>query len=384
MKDVQMHWNDARLPALVEFSRMSTKDLNDFKRCLQSLNRLTQVLGRDWCVLPFGSSANGFGITGSDLDVTCYRPHFSEQDRLAALHELKVSFVPILQQDPSFEVVEAVWAARIPILRLKFEGSLDVDLSLQNSEALLNTDLLKTYAKLHPTIRRVVLAVKLWAKALGLSGAPKGHLSSYSLTLMAIYFLQVHPDLQMPCVPPEAFTQGARAADFEHLQWDCQLPVHELLSRFFYFYAWEFEWGTEVVSIRLGQRLYAGSPEFHQLPGQTYWRLHVEDPFLLGRNLNCVLGAHQETVLKEQLTSAAMAMGGGYLPEGLKGLVMDAVLKGWSSSPSDSDHSTSVPGTSKASDSDMEDTQGLQRLAMAAPHPDDVPMTGLAFINVKL
>eukprot|EP00443_Scrippsiella_acuminata_P026582 CAMPEP_0115338080 /NCGR_PEP_ID=MMETSP0270-20121206/89876_1 /TAXON_ID=71861 /ORGANISM="Scrippsiella trochoidea, Strain CCMP3099" /LENGTH=69 /DNA_ID=CAMNT_0002759351 /DNA_START=12 /DNA_END=217 /DNA_ORIENTATION=- len=66
-----------------------------------------------------------------------------------------------------FEVVEDVRAARVPILRLIFDRSLDVDLSFQNVEPLPNTQLLRAYAALDPCVRDLVILVKLWAKSAG-------------------------------------------------------------------------------------------------------------------------------------------------------------------------------------------------------------------------
>jgi len=90
-----------------------------------------------------------------------------------------------------------------------------------------------------------------------------------------------------------------------------------LLSRFFDFYASDFQWGSEVVSVRLGRRVQVSSPEFYQLQGQAVRRLHIEDPFLLNRNLNCVLGQSQESQLKAELSQASWAAGQGLTPGGL-------------------------------------------------------------------
>eukprot|EP00959_Pyramimonas_sp_CCMP1952_P470671 9497086-Pyramimonas_sp.AAC.1 len=50
----------------------------------------------------------------------------------------------------------------------------------------------------------------------------------------------------------------------------------------------------KVVSVRLGKRLAATEARFGSLQGRHARRLHIEDPFLLQRNLNCVLGRLQE------------------------------------------------------------------------------------------
>ena len=44
----------------------------------------------------------------------------------------------------------------------------------------------------------MALLVKLWSKAAGVCGAQSRNLTSYALALLAVYFLQVHPDFGLP------------------------------------------------------------------------------------------------------------------------------------------------------------------------------------------
>ena len=77
----------------------------------------------------------------------------------------------------------------MPILRLHSEGT-DFDLSVNNILPIFNTRLIQAYVDLDPRMATLVKGVKLWVKGKGLSGAQLGHLSSYALTLMAIYYAQ--------------------------------------------------------------------------------------------------------------------------------------------------------------------------------------------------
>lgn len=189
----------------------------------------------------------------------------------------------------------------MPILRLRFRGDVEVDLSCHNPEALQNTQLLKAYAGMDVVLRQLVIVVKAWAKMEGVCGASSKHLSSYSLTLMAIYFLQVQPDLKLPCLPTWAFDHNGPTHRMALANWSCNLPLHVLFARFAQFYVSDFQWGSEVVSVRLGARARGMDAPFEQLPGRLNQRLHIEDPFLLRRNLNCVLGMQQEEQLWSKL-----------------------------------------------------------------------------------
>ena len=99
----------------------------------------------------------------------------------------------------------------------------------------------------------------------------------------------------------------SEAPHIRDMRWDSPLPLPALLMQFCLFFHHEFRWGSEVapgfqgplkasfwkVSVRMGCRLSITEPCFNWL---EKWenRLHIEDPFLLERNLNCVLGSWQE------------------------------------------------------------------------------------------
>merc|ERR1712232_19362 len=224
--------------------------------------------------------------------------------------------------DSHFKVRNTILNARIPILKLQYKD-LDIDLSVNNTKPLLNTRLLKAYTTLDPMVCELGLAVKLWAKARGLSGAAAGHLSSYALVLMVVYYLQVAGIAQMPCLQAGGrddhffksdVTAEAKALDVAQ-GWSLQVTRDILLAGFFAFYAGTpgpgsqafeqpFDWGTEVVSIRLGRRETSDNPEFDALSKRADQRLHIEDPFERQRNLKDVLRLNpvdNEALLYDQI-----------------------------------------------------------------------------------
>jgi hypothetical protein len=264
-------------------------------------------------VRPFGSAANGFSTRFSDLDATCFEEPPS--GKIASDYIAEVQ--PLLQQDSSFEVLEVVAAARIPILKLRFQDTLDVDLSFQNLEPLPNTQLLRAYAKLSPLIRYLGILVKLWANSEGVCGAQHGHLSSYSFILMALYFMQVDEYVKMPCFPTWEFNGNKRLPDCASVNWLCPLQLPSLISRFFEFYATSHCWGYEVISPRVGQRLYAKDICYSMLNGRdNSAMIQIEDPFLTTRNLNCVLGPTQQGLLYDKICEAHADLDKGRVPRG--------------------------------------------------------------------
>lgn len=287
-------------------SVMRDVDLSAVSQCIRELELAVMQLGPQWRVQPFGSVANGFGVRGSDVDATCYLVGTQSPNMRTAASELQTRLLPLLNNHPKFEVVDLIWNARVPIVKLKFDTLLDVDLSCHNTEALSNTRLLRAYAELAPQVRELGVLVKLWAKGEGVCGASRGYLSSYSLTLMAIYFLQVDPSVRMPCLPTEAFdgcgTPSVRVA------WRCALSTASLLARFLAFFSAHFQWGTEVVCVRRGQRATTDDLAFAQLGSRSSQRLHIEDPFLRSRNLNGVLGLEEEGIFRTKLRGGAEAL----------------------------------------------------------------------------
>ncbi|OLP98368.1 Terminal uridylyltransferase 7 [Symbiodinium microadriaticum] len=235
----------------------------------------------------------------SDLDATCYElpeegkePSFGrdckgqshgqlmaarrqepEQQQPAA-EVLSERLAPLLRKHKSFDIAQEVLHARVPILKLCFEGKLEVDLSCHNTLPLQNTKLLKAYSTLDDRVKELVILVKLWAKDRGVCGASRSHLSSYALTLMAIYFMQVHPKISLPMLPPQAFK------DDSHVDVGAKVEEKPVPGQ-------EFSWGSEVVSVRLPNRLDASENHLVKLKGRL-------DPVDETRNLNCVLGDAQD------------------------------------------------------------------------------------------
>jgi DNA polymerase sigma len=289
----------------------SADELARVDRCVKELNIIAKDINSTWQVLPFGSHVNGLALRTSDLDATCLMPESSSEDPAgnSAVSTLMSVLRPSLKEHPSFKVAEQILGARVPIIKLRFEDSLDVDLSCHNRKPLQNTGLIQTYVKMHPSVRELILAVKMWAKAANVCGAVTCKLSCYTFALMAIYFMQVDPYIRLPCVPTSAFDSFDGAAPENILQpWSCGLPLSILLARFFTFYAEVFSWGAEVVSVRLGRRLESSDSAFSSLAYCHSKRIHVEDPFDLKRNLHCVLGAGEEFELMAAFAEASLLM----------------------------------------------------------------------------
>ncbi|CAE7331913.1 Tent2 [Symbiodinium pilosum] len=171
-----------------------------------------------------------------------------------------------------FKVSQLIPRARKPLVTLEDTKSVltEVDVSINNSLPLYNSQLLRAYSMLDPRVRPLVLLVKVWAKGKKVCGAQGGNLSSYSWTIMVIYFLQLVgllPSLQL--LSKEERTLETRdywaherpfevgfltAEDYKKDVADGKiaapsgeenLTLADLLYGFMQFYSKEYQWGSE-------------------------------------------------------------------------------------------------------------------------------------------
>jgi len=288
-------------------SRLNQQQVESCIRALHGVVNKRLFRGHHFRVYAFGSAVNGFGAHGCDLDaVVCDVEDASDDEKMTQDYMQNMLYTLAQRlQNSAFTVKECVLAARVPVLRLRYKAH-DVDVSINNMVPLLNTRLLQAYAALDARVVELGLTVKNWAKDKEVCGAAGGHLSSYTFTLMVIYFLQVACDPPVPCLQRDTsifmndFMKDTLVSAVRKSGWALHEPLSALICGFFSFYATLFRWGEEVVSIRLGRREASGHPDFRSLRGQFEQRIHIEDPIERHRNLRDVLGKEQESRLREE------------------------------------------------------------------------------------
>jgi len=249
----------------------------------------------DCSLAVFGSTFNGFGGAGCDVDMCLFPCSYSANDKHWLLTARR-----LLQQHCRHFIrggIELI-PAKVPILKFfDREGRLEVDLSVNNPTSIRNTHLLYCYSQLDYRVRPLVLAVKLWAKDHKINEARFQTLSSYTLTLMVLHFLQagVAPPV-LPCLHnshPSVFNDQSDIFRLDYsalpdFQSNNRQSLGELLAGFFRYYNPRdpsgFEPQQDVASVRSGDVLLAQDCEQfarqHKIsPGQ--WRAHllVEEPF---------------------------------------------------------------------------------------------------------
>lgn len=155
VNDEQMRMISSVLIKLKEEMEPSEAEIKQRENVVEKLQSfITKDLKHKDAVLQlFGSSANGFGFSNSDLDVCITfndEKKKEEVDQNILIHEL----AHILKQSRAFNDVFAISTAKVPIVKFRcattnFEG----DLSLFNTLALHNTKMLWIYSKIDPRVR---------------------------------------------------------------------------------------------------------------------------------------------------------------------------------------------------------------------------------------
>lgn len=81
--------------------------------------------------------------------------------------------------------------AKVPILKFKgAKNGFEVDLNCNNAVGIRNTHMLHCYTQLDWRVRPLVIIVKIWAQLNNINDAKNMTISSYSLALMVIHYLQ--------------------------------------------------------------------------------------------------------------------------------------------------------------------------------------------------
>lgn len=265
--------------------RQQPSDLNRKELCRTELQKEIQLIFPQSRLFLVGSSLNGFGTRTSDADLCLVVKEEPVNQKTEARRIL--SLVQKLFSTKLSGYIERpqLIKAKVPIVKFRDKVSnVDFDLNVNNVIGLRNTFLLRTYAFIENRVRPLVLVVKKWASFHEINDASRGTLSSYTLVLMVLHYLQTLPEPILPSLQknyPECFDPTMQL----HLvhQAPRTIPPYvskngsslgDLLMGFFKYYATEFDWCHQMISVREAKAV--------PRPDGTEWRnkfICVEEPF---------------------------------------------------------------------------------------------------------
>lgn len=165
----------------------------------------------------FGSSVNGFGKMGCDLDLILrINDSTAGISNSRLIYHTKVSHLNGRSQTqrqmetigdimhiflPAINNVRKILNARVPIIKYNHEClDLDIDFSMSNMTGYYMSELLYIYGELDERVRPLVFCVRKWASMTGLtnSATPGRWITNFSLTVMVLFFLQNLPNPILP------------------------------------------------------------------------------------------------------------------------------------------------------------------------------------------
>ncbi|XP_077087827.1 poly(A) RNA polymerase GLD2 isoform X2 [Siphateles boraxobius] len=239
-------------------------DLEKKENCRAVLQRDIQTIFPGARVFLGGSSLNGFGSRTSDADLCLVFEEGTGNHRTDAVYVL--SLVRKLFYQLSYIERPQLIRAKVPILKFRDRVSgVEFDLNFNNTVGIRNTFLLRTYAYVEKRVRPIILVIKKWANHHCINDASRGTLSSYTLVLMILHYLQTLPEPVIPCLQrdyPECFSPKmdihlvpGGPSNIPAFVSKNQSSLGDLLLGFLKYYATVFKWNKYVISVREAKTL---------------------------------------------------------------------------------------------------------------------------------
>ncbi|EFX73198.1 hypothetical protein DAPPUDRAFT_325455 [Daphnia pulex] len=199
---------DEQIHLLVKIVETTEEEKSRKSHIISSLEEWLSLEFPGCCLHLFGSSVTGLAFRNdSDLDIFLEIPAndegHAEADASLSNDELtdekKREYMlktlrrasNIIRSHPDITDLVVVSNARIPVSKFVYSPiGVKCDLTCNNIIAVQNSKLLYSLQSLDVRIRPYLYALKFWAKSHRLISSPESTLSSYALTLMAVFYLQ--------------------------------------------------------------------------------------------------------------------------------------------------------------------------------------------------
>ena len=111
----------------------------------------------------FGSSCNGFGFSGSDMDLCMTLKGKKKSDIDCVDYITKLA--SILRKNPECSNILAITGAKVPIVKFILKhANVEADISMYNEVALWNTSLLRTYVDIDSRVHVLGCTLKIFVK----------------------------------------------------------------------------------------------------------------------------------------------------------------------------------------------------------------------------
>ncbi|CDR87684.1 related to TRF4-topoisomerase I-related protein [Sporisorium scitamineum] len=164
-------------------------------RCMvvELISRAIKSQFRDAEVHPFGSQETKLYLPQGDLDLVVVSNSMANLRTQSALRTMAAC----LRRHNLATDVQVIAKAKVPIIKfVTTYARLKVDISLNHTNGLTTASYVNSWLRKWPHIRPLILVVKYLLMQRGMSEVFSGGLGSYSVIIMVISFLQLHPKVQ--------------------------------------------------------------------------------------------------------------------------------------------------------------------------------------------
>lgn len=279
-------------------------------------------------VYPFGSSVNGFGRHGCDLDLilrlassdtvdsnnsrlvfhtkeTLTNGRSQIQRHMECLSDVLQLFLPGVCH------VRRILQARVPIIKFQHEHmNLEVDLSMSNMTGVYMSELLYMFGEMDTRVRPLIFTIRKWAQTVGITNPSPGRwISNFSLSVLVLFFLQQLPQPILPTI--SYLMKNANAEDVkitdDHI--NCTFlrdltklnftttnkdTISTILLQFFEFYS-KFDFTGKSISLIDGRS--------HQKPDHS--PIFIVNPFEVNLNISKNVSLEETERLRIEIRNAA-------------------------------------------------------------------------------
>ncbi|PCH34395.1 Nucleotidyltransferase [Wolfiporia cocos MD-104 SS10] len=220
--------------AYVSYITPSTQERSAREQVIARIVNLTKARFANSTLATFGSTVHDLYLPDGDVDLVMSLPRELDEDtRRRTLFQLSA----LLKNALVTQHVTVVLRARVPVISFETVpelGSFSIDISINATDGVNGVPVVANYLRTMPALRYLVMIVKEYLSRLKLNSASNSGLSSYSVILLAVSFLQRNPKKR----PQEDI--------------DNPLPresLGRLLLDFFEHYGFEFDYEDACVSV---------------------------------------------------------------------------------------------------------------------------------------
>ncbi len=170
-------------------------------RCMviELISRAIKSQFRDAEVHPFGSQETKLYLPQGDLDLVVVSRSMANLRTQSALRTMAAC----LRRHNLATDVQVIAKAKVPIIKfVTTYARLKVDISLNHTNGLTTASFVNSWLRKWPHIRPLIIVVKHLLMQRGMSEVFSGGLGSYSIIIMVISFLQLHPKVQRGEIEP--------------------------------------------------------------------------------------------------------------------------------------------------------------------------------------